>query len=222
MKAKQLVVFDVGKTLVRCTHKEIAAFLYRNNRLSLLTLWRIVVLFFFHRLGWVRDRNVGEISRRVFKHILKGWSVDEANTVFKECFEQVIQPRLLRRSCQLLRRHVAAGHAVVLISAFPGGVIERLREYVGADFAIYPDLETRDGKFTGNVLGPFPYGDGKCELVRDLANRESLSLRESHAYADRVSDADLLGMVTNPCAVNPDPALRRHATAHGWPVCECA
>jgi phosphoserine phosphatase len=41
---------------------------------------------------------------------------------------------------------------------------------------------------------------------------------ESWFYSDSHNDLPLLSWVTHPVAVDPDPLLREHASAHGWPV----
>jgi phosphoserine phosphatase len=44
------------------------------------------------------------------------------------------------------------------------------------------------------------------------------SFERSWFYSDSQNDLPLLSRVSNPVAVDPDPTLRAHAEAAGWPV----
>jgi phosphoserine phosphatase len=44
------------------------------------------------------------------------------------------------------------------------------------------------------------------------------SLDGAYFYSDSRNDLPLLQRVGKPCAVNPDPVLRRHAEQAGWPI----
>ena len=75
-----------------------------------------------------------------------------------------------------------------------------------------------DGMYTGALDGPFCYGEGKVEAMRELANWHGYVLSECYAYSDSASDLPMLEAVGHPVAVNPDGRLERHARRHGWPI----
>ena len=58
----------------------------------------------------------------------------------------------------------------------------------------------------------------KALWIREYAEREGLSLNDSFAYADSLSDLPMLSVVGHPAAVNPDARLRTTARRHDWPV----
>jgi hypothetical protein len=64
----------------------------------------------------------------------------------------------------------------------------------------------------------YAYGEEKAVQVRRLAAERGYSLPGCYAYSDSITDRPLLEAVGNPRVVNPDRALRRIATARGWPV----
>ena len=74
------------------------------------------------------------------------------------------------------------------------------------------------GKFTGELDGPFMYGEGKVEAMRRYAEDHDLDLAESFAYSDSASDLPMLRAVGNAVVVNPDEALLGVARAEGWRV----
>ena len=44
------------------------------------------------------------------------------------------------------------------------------------------------------------------------------SFGRSWFYSDSHNDLPLLGKVSDPVAVDPDPTLERHARERGWPI----
>src|SRR5207245_11363182 len=72
--------------------------------------------------------------------------------------------------------------------------------------------------YPGRRVGTRLHGPAKAEAVRVLAEREGLDLIRCAAYSDSVNDILMLSLVGDPCAVNPDARLRRHARDLGWRI----
>lgn len=79
-------------------------------------------------------------------------------------------------------------------------------------------LEVEDGVFTGGVVEPLCWGEGKGDAVRELAAREELDLDESYAYTDSHEDLPMLDAVGHPRPLNPDRQLSQIAKERRWPV----
>jgi len=213
-----IVIFDVGKTLVRATHKDIILFLFKKRKVSLRFLLRVYISFFFHKLGLIKDENVNSISIKLFNTMVKGWNTTEIQKILNECFEKVIKPKIIPQSMELIKNHLEKKDIIILISAFIGYVIEDLKVHLNLKYAIYPKLEISNNIFTGKIIGVFPYGKDKAVLVKELINNEKLKFNKSYCYADRFSDRFLLEFVNNPCAINPDSNLRKLALQNGWQI----
>ena len=99
----------------------------------------------------------------------------------------------------------------------PDGVLARLVD-LGLTGALGTVAETVDGVYTGDLVGEMLHGEGKAVAIRTLAEREGLDLDRCYAYSDSSNDLPMLSLVGNPCAVNPDSALRAHAKAKGWRI----
>ena len=63
--------------------------------------------------------------------------------------------------------------------------------------------------------GPFAYGEGKAEALREFAAEHGIDLEQSWAYTDAASDLPMLEAVGHPVAVNPDAGLAEIARARG-------
>lgn len=133
-----------------------------------------------------------------------------------------VLPKLLDKirpeARRLLDLHRHAGRATYIVSAAPIELVEPLAKSLGMTAGLGTRSVVVDGIYTGDLDGPFCYGEGKVEAIQRLAAWEGLDLSQCYAYSDSVSDLPMLLAVGHPVAVNPDGRLRRHAAAHGWPV----
>lgn len=115
--------------------------------------------------------------------------------------------------------HRNQGHRVVIVSAATPYVVRHVaRDLDLDDEYLATRLEVVDGKFTGRVVEPACYGQGKVILTRQYAADHNLDLGQSYFYSDSSSDLPLLEAVGHPVAVNPNRRLGRIAAGRGWPV----
>ncbi|HXJ25222.1 MAG TPA: haloacid dehalogenase-like hydrolase, partial [Streptosporangiaceae bacterium] len=89
---------------------------------------------------------------------------------------------------------------------------------LGLTGALGTVAETRDGVYTGALVGGLLHGEAKAEAVRALAAREGLDLSLCSAYSDSANDLPMLQLVGHPHVVNPDSRLLAEARQQGWPV----
>jgi HAD superfamily hydrolase (TIGR01490 family) len=133
-----------------------------------------------------------------------------------------ILPRLLSRlrpeARRLLDRHRQAGRDTYIVSAAPQEIVEPLAHSLGMTSGIGTRSKVVDGFYTGELDGPFCYGEGKVEAMIEIANWNGYQLDQCYAYSDSASDLPMLEAVGHPVAVNPDARLERHARRHGWPI----
>lgn len=133
-----------------------------------------------------------------------------------------ILPRLLSRlrpeARRLLDRHRHAGRDTFIVSAAPQEIVEPLAHSLGMTSGIGTRSRVVDGFYTGELDGPFCYGEGKVAAMVELANWNGYDLHQSYAYSDSASDLPMLEAVGHPVAVNPDTRLERHARRNGWPI----
>lgn len=122
---------------------------------------------------------------------------------------------------QTLDRHARLGHDRVVISASPTEIVSRLAHTAGLEHGI-GTTAARDerGVYTGELEGPFCYGEGKVAVMTALATEQGYDLADCYAYTDSASDLPMLEAVGHPVAVNPEPELREIAESRDWPVLE--
>jgi phosphoserine phosphatase len=111
---------------------------------------------------------------------------------------------------------------VVVISSSPVEIVVPLCRYLGLGEVIgtRPEID-EEGRYTGKVEF-YAYGPGKAEAMRRLAEEEGISLADSYAYSDSLTDLPMLEAVGHPVAVNPDKELRAVAEERDWQILEFA
>lgn len=135
---------------------------------------------------------------------------------------QAVLPRLVARvrpeSRKLIAMHHEAGRDTWIVSASPQGIVEPLSGALGMTGAIGTRGAVVDGRYTGELDGPFIYGPGKAQAIEKLSSDRGYDLELSYAYSDSVSDLPMMEMVGHPVAVNPDSELEDVARERGWPI----
>jgi phosphoserine phosphatase len=75
-----------------------------------------------------------------------------------------------------------------------------------------------DGLFTGRVIEPICFEEGKIYWLQQFIEEHGIDLAKSWFYTDSITDLPLLDLVGHPVAANPDPLLYRAAVKRRWPV----
>lgn len=94
---------------------------------------------------------------------------------------------------------------------------ERLKNRLGVDYVYANELEIVDGKLTGNVLGTVVNAQRKADLLRSLAEKESIRLEQVIAVGDGANDLPMLNLAGLGIAYHAKPLVRensRHAISH--------
>lgn len=129
-----------------------------------------------------------------------------------------ITPMLLPAAFDLIARHRQQGDELVIITATNTVVTGPIAERLGIDTLIGSEVAMADGKYTGEPRGVPSYREGKVTRLHAWLKETGLSLSGAWFYSDSHNDLPLLQQVDRPVAVDPDPTLRQHAEAAGWPV----
>jgi HAD superfamily hydrolase (TIGR01490 family) len=129
-----------------------------------------------------------------------------------------VRPCIYPQMAALVDAHRRAGHVTAIVTSATRYLAEPLAADLGIGAFLVTELVVRDGVFTGEVVRPICYGEGKVHKARALAAREGIDLAASYFYTDSITDLPLLEAVGHPRIVHPDPPLRRHARRRGWPI----
>lgn len=157
----------------------------------------------------IQDRALG---------LIEGHKVADLEALGDEVYNNYISKRLWPKTVQLAQEHIKAGREVWLVTATPKEIAEKIALNLGLTGALGTVIESKDGVFTGALVGKPLHGKAKRKAVKALAAERNISLKRSYAYSDSRNDLPLLTLVGHPVAVNPDALLKAHAKAAAWPI----
>ncbi|KDN84917.1 HAD family hydrolase [Kitasatospora cheerisanensis] len=150
--------------------------------------------------------------------LVAGKRTADLERICEEIFEPVLAEKVWPGTRALVQMHLDAGQRVWLVTAAPQEVARLIARRLGMTGALGTVAETRDGEYTGRLVGGMLHGPAKAAAVQALARREHLDLSRCAAFSDSANDIPMLSLVGHPYVINPDAALRRHARAMGWRV----
>jgi phosphoserine phosphatase len=112
---------------------------------------------------------------------------------------------------KLISNLKALGFKTAILS---GGFLyfgQLLRARLGMDYVHANELEIRDGKLTGNVLGDIVDGNRKAQLLRQIAAMEKIRMEQVIAVGDGANDLPMLNAAGLGIAFRAKPIVRESA-----------
>jgi HAD superfamily hydrolase (TIGR01490 family) len=216
LTAHRAALFDMDRTLVR---KETASLYVRYQRERGEATWKDAVRV----LMWVSQYTLGVIDAPTVaaRAMLQFAGLPE--TVLAARCDDWFRRHVEQHVCDLGRaaveRHRVAGDIVAIVTGASPYAARPLARRLGIDHVVASELEVGpDGRFTGRIVDPLCYGEGKVTRAQRLADAVGFRLEEATFYSDSLTDLPLLERVREPVAVNPDPRLSRLARRRGWRV----
>ena len=163
-----------------------------------------------------------QYSRKVFNDLYfkryKGQSEDRLRYFAQELFEDVIKPAVFPGSYELIEKSRSLGLRQVVITGALDLSVKPLMEHLNITEYVTNRLEFVNGVATGRLLPPVMAAATKASWIRTFSERERISLSDSYAYTDSMSDLPMLSIVGHPAVINPDMRLRQTALHHDWPI----
>jgi HAD superfamily hydrolase (TIGR01490 family) len=161
-----------------------------------------------------------ERMRVALLELSKGWRQQDVQRLVDETLIDLLEPAIHPQALELIATHRAAGRRVYIVSSSGIEVVRAFANSIGVPHVIATRSEVDDsGCYTGELLF-YCYGIGKQHAMREEAARIGITLADSFAYSDSITDLPMLESVGHPHAVNPDRDLRAVATERGWPILE--
>src|SRR6478672_2523974 len=161
-------------------------------------------------------------SRNVFNEVFfksyEGFSQDRLRYFSDELFEEVLRPAIYAGTRDLIAAGKKIGQRQVVITGALDFTIERLMDDLAIDDFKANHMEFVHGYSTGRIIPPVMASATKAQWIREYAERGDISLSDSYAYSDSISDLPMLSIVGHPVAVNPDIRLKQTALQHDWPI----
>jgi HAD superfamily hydrolase (TIGR01490 family) len=211
--------FDVDNTLMRgASIYHFAKGLAARKMFGPSDLLRMAVGQLVFRLRGTENADHIDAAREAALAFVAGHKAADIAGLGEEIYDDTMAHRIWEGTRELTQAHLDAGQRVWLVTATPVELANILARRLGLTGALGTVAETKDGVYTGRLVGGLLHGDVKAAAVRALAAREGLDLSRCSAYSDSANDLPMLELVGYPNVVNPDAELMARAREHGWPV----
>jgi HAD superfamily hydrolase (TIGR01490 family) len=207
--------FDLDGTLL--TVNSGALWIQRERRLG-----RISALQFAKAGLWLlayrlRPVDMTRLTELALETII-GEAEDTVRRWTREWYAAEVAHHVSAEARACVERHRIDNHRLILLTSSSRYESECACEQLGLDGYLCTRYEVVDGRFTGRVVRPVCYGEGKVALAAAWAAEQGCSLADAFFYTDSHSDLPGLEAVGRPRVVNPDLRLRLSAWRRGWPV----
>jgi len=150
--------------------------------------------------------------------MMRGTREQEFIDFGEQVYEKHIAATIYPEARALIDAHLAKGHTVAIISSATRYQVIPAAEDLNIEHVLCTELEVLDGLFTGDVVPPTCFGQGKVLAAEKLAAQFNCNLNNSFFYTDSDDDLLLLEAVGKPRPLNPNSRLTNIARDKSWPV----
>lgn len=207
--------FDLDRTLIKgFSAKEFFQTRLLSGRMSAK---EIIAQFNGALVYTIGNRNfagLAAISAKGVQGVREQVFIDVGEEVYEKHLAKAIYPE----SRALVSAHLAMGHTVAIISAATPYQVNPIARDLDIEHIMCTRMEVANGKFTGAMIEPTCWGEGKAIAARELAEKLDIDFSKSHFYTDSVEDLPLLELVGHPHPINPDKELSALAFKNDWPI----
>ena len=220
----KIVLFDFDGTLVsRHLWSGLLKYYFRKRE-KLFPIFRFLAgnlaLTPFWKIGLISTKKYYQKWGEDMPQLMKGVDVKRAKEIFDWLTDDYLLPTLKKNAFEKLKKHQEEGYLTVLTSGSFEELIKTFSNRLNIDFSIGTELEVIKNKFSGKIIPPLCFAQGKAEKVKQFLADNSLAINfeESFAYSDSIFDLPMLELVANPVAVEPDKELLKIAKARDWQI----
>jgi putative phosphoserine phosphatase/1-acylglycerol-3-phosphate O-acyltransferase len=209
--------FDMDRTLLSDSSSLLwMRYMRQRGELTTRQLFHLAPVLLRYKLGLL---DIPALTRSLVAD-LTGHPEAERVAFTRRWFDEQLVDYVAEEGRRVLETHRQWGHRLVIITASPIYTASPLAEHlqIAPDDVLATRVEVRNGHFTGRVVEPMCYREGKLQWAERHAARHGIELASSYFYTDSIDDLSLLERVGHPIAVNPDKPLQRQAEQRGWPV----
>ena len=151
----------------------------------------------------VRRRDRDALKIKFVEGVFSGKDASEIEALGVQFASKVADGWLRDDVATRLRWHQEQGHVVILVSASLGVYLHSLGDLLEVDAVLCTELEEKDGRLTGKLVGQNCRGKEKASRVQKWCQDSGIALEDLvYAYGDSSGDTELLELFSEPTWVN--------------------
>lgn len=214
---KQYAVFDIDGTLIRWQlYHTVVDKLAKQGALGESAHQQLHDA----RMRWKRreDSEAFKVYEEtligLFEAVLPAIDVVKFDALVAEVIEEY-KDQVYTYTRDLIQELKSKGYFLLAISGSHNELVEQIANYYGFDDFVGTQYSRGDTGFNGHVtIG----SHNKQAALKRLIKKHDLREEGSYAIGDSLSDAEMLEVVANPIAFNPDRRLYDIAVQRQWPI----
>lgn len=189
----------------------------RSRTKYFIVLLCCIPILIRYKLKLISREKFKNLAFDKFNRIYQGMSLAEINNFFQNAYPNLktIFNSTVLNEIETARRQ---GFYCVLLSGSYADLLRIVARDLGIDTVIGAELAFRDGMFDHTGKIPFINGRKKVSLLLKTFADKSVNWDDSKCFADSVADIELMQLVGEPVAVNPDPGLLAYALDNKWKI----
>jgi len=209
--------FDLDRTMIPGSSVfTLAGVAWKSGHLSTKQLLHDAWEALTFRTSGATDGKTLKVRQRILGAI-KGQDSQTLQNLASEVIPKIVS-QVRPETLEIIRSHHRVGRPTYIVSASPAEIVEPLAAALGMTGGIGTRSEIVNGRYTGEIIGPFCYGSGKVVAIMELARDLGYDLSQSYSYSDAASDLPMLESTKYSFAVNPDAELEKIARERSYPI----
>lgn len=208
-------VFDICKSFWKKSLYDLLYAYQKQKGVSLSYYLKMVKFGVSYALGNLDPKEAYES----FLKYCKGSSIQDLKKNCSQIWQRECKNFIFKDAIEIFEEHKKDGSIMILTESGFSELYDDLCSEYKFDYRCVSELEFKDGKITGKLVGQPCSGKEKLAKVQKLIEGKlGGSLKDAIFYANSHNDIPLLEKVGKPVAVNPDSKLEACAQKRGWQI----
>ena len=175
-----------------------------------------------HAQGYWDDYCAGRLDQQTFLGFqlrqFVGKTIEDMRALSRRHFEARVRARIYPQARKTIAAILERGAPAVLLSATNRIIAEPIAKAFRMTDVICTELERRDGVFTGGIIPPYCFREGKVARAQACCASRGTTLRRATYFGDSPADIPMLESVGAAVVVNPRGQLLAKAQEKGWTI----
>lgn len=211
-----MVILDLDGVIIKGqSQRLLLSYLFKKRLIGLFYYLKIYFWFILYKLRLVK--NPKKVMEYAFG-FLKNKATEEIDKIANDFFDNVLKKFIYKEIVDIINKHKEEERVLLLVSNAIDIIVKKVSQFLNIENYISTHLEVSNNKYTGKIIGDIVYGKNKVNYIKNFIEKNRMSLNNSWAYGDHISDIEFLEISTHPNVINPDKLLLVEAQKRNWPI----